>query len=69
MDKIFFKKSFFVHAYDAHMLVDWHQSHHDFTIDWVIDVISHGCPSLNTFYVIKHHPHILQIITWLHWLN
>jgi hypothetical protein len=32
-------------------------------------VTSHGCPSLNMFYMIKHHPHISQIITWLHLLD
>jgi hypothetical protein len=26
-------------------------------------------PSLNMLYVIKHHKHILQIITYLHLLN
>ncbi len=38
---------------------------HDPTIDRVVNMTSHGCLSLNMFYVIKHHPHILQIITWI----
>ncbi len=32
---------------------------HDLTIDRVINVTCHGYPSLNMFYVIKHHPRIL----------
>ncbi len=30
-------------------------NHHDLIIDRVINVISHGHPSLNSLYVIKHH--------------
>jgi hypothetical protein len=29
-------------------------------------MIGHGRPSLNWFSMIEHHPHILQIIIWLH---
>jgi hypothetical protein len=36
---------------------------HDLTIDQLISVIGHGCPSLNMLYMIEHHPHIFQIIT------
>ncbi len=36
---------------------------HDLIIDQVINMTSHGHPSLNTLYVIEHHPNILQIIT------
>ncbi len=39
---------------------------HDLAIEWVINVTGHGRPSLNTFYVIEHHPQILKIVTWLH---
>ncbi len=44
-------------------------NHHDLIIDWVINVTSHGRPSLNMFYMIKHHPHILEVITRLHPLD
>jgi hypothetical protein len=37
------------------------RNHHDLPIDRVINVIGHGRPSLNMFYMIKHHPHILQM--------
>jgi len=32
-------------------------------------MIDHGRPSLNTFYAIKHHPCILQIVIRLHLLD
>ncbi len=35
---------------------------HDLTIDQVVNVTCHGRPSLNTLYVIEHHPHILEIV-------
>jgi hypothetical protein len=38
------------------------RNHHDLVIDRVINMISHGRPSLNTLYVIKHHPRILKIL-------
>jgi hypothetical protein len=41
-------------------------NYHDLIIDWVINMIDHSRPSLNTFYVIEHHPCNLQIITRLH---
>ncbi len=39
---------------------------HNLTIKQVINKTSHGHPSLNTLYVIKHHARILQIIFRLH---
>ncbi len=42
---------------------------HDLIIYKVVNVLGHGRPSLNMFYMIEHHQHILQIITWLHLLN
>jgi hypothetical protein len=42
---------------------------HDLTIDQVINMIGHGHSSLNMFYIIEHHPCILQIITRMHLSN
>jgi hypothetical protein len=36
---------------------------HDLSIDQIVNMIGHGCPSLNTLYMIEHHPHILKIVT------
>jgi hypothetical protein len=40
-----------------------------FAIDRVIDMASHGCPTLNMFNMIKHHPRIFQITPKLHPLD
>ncbi len=42
---------------------------HDLMINRVINHTRHGHPSLNTLYVIKHHPHILLIIIHLYSLD
>jgi hypothetical protein len=42
---------------------------HYFVIDKVIDMASHGHPTLNTFDMIKHHPQIFQITPRLHSLH
>jgi hypothetical protein len=39
---------------------------HDFITNQVINVTGHGHPSLNTIYITKHHPCILEIIIQLH---
>lgn len=40
-------------------------NYHDLVVHQVINMRSHGRPSLNSFYMIEHHPYILQIITQL----
>jgi hypothetical protein len=42
---------------------------HDLSIDRIVNIMGHGCPSLNTLYMIEHHPRILKIITRLDLLD
>jgi hypothetical protein len=46
------------HVFELHVT---NYNHHDLAIDRVGNVTGHG-PSLNTLYMIEHHPRILKIV-------